>query len=238
VYKVASFCQQCRCHMDLIVDFRGHRVCQNPCPNANFPLHHFILDEEDFASGSVSDDGISSPDNLEFSFRCTSELCRAGVTVRIRPPRLKRKHLNLLTNTQLLEARREDAIRQDPERLAPTDFPSATPTEALEVFYSYLRDSLEKGRPPSKRRVPVLNRRYMAIFGQDCEGFLEEFGFKHGASVRDELEYPHRSGLTRLRQTKTMMAQSFATCQIPPRSRIRLPQPLFRPALRILRKSC
>ena len=227
LWKVSSFCQDCLCHLDVFVDFRGDGSGTNPCPNEQFPLHHFVLDvAESRASSASPQHDKASNEYVEYCFRCTSEQCRAAVTIRLRPPRLKPRYLTLLTDPSLLEARRKAAVDVDLVRNNASDFVTPTSTEALEVLFAYLRDSLDTSRPAKKRRVPVLNRRLMVTFGQDCNELLSELGFKYAVSVRASSTPPCLAFANRLlmcvRRTKRMVAPLSGTCRTRPRRKMRL----------------
>ena len=189
MYKVAAFCQECRYHLDLIIDYGESAKCAKPCPNREYPLHHFLfvpdasLDSLAATNGGANE--LQQP--LEFHFRCTSPTCAALLLVRLRPPRLRNDQLKLLTDERLLQNRRDTAILLDTVRGG--DFPLSTPLTALDILHAYLRDSLDLTRPPNKRRIPVLNRKYMVTFGQDCNDLLTDLGFTFSVSKQLPTKY-------------------------------------------------
>ncbi len=176
IYTVASFCQECRCHLVLTVEFRGNDTYRDYCPSQQYPLHHFLHDPSTLPS-----DADAGERCLQFGFRCSAEPCRARAFVQLRPPRIRPEHLRLLTEPKLLEARREAAVQVDRQR--DTEFVTAKPIDALEVLYRYLQDSFERSRPANKRRIPPLNKRFMVTFGTDCNDLLSGLGFKYMQSV-------------------------------------------------------
>ena len=174
-WKVAAFCLACRYHVDLIIDFRGRDSYLNPCPNGEYPLHHFVLDTRGEDMGDISS---AQTHTADFQFRCTAEQCQAALVIRMHPPHLRDDQLRLLTDIALLEARKEAAVRADPARF--DEFQTAKPLETLGFLPSYFRDSLAVTRPTSRRRIPVRNRLFMLSFGSDCHELLEELGFRYG----------------------------------------------------------
>ena len=127
---------------------------------------------------------------MNFQFQCTAEHCQAILVIRMRAPHLRDDQLRLLTDTVLLEARKEAAVRTDPARF--DEFQTAKPVETLGVLHAYFRDSLDLTRPTSRRRVPVRNRLFMLSFGSDCDKLLEDLGFRYGVRMQStQISYHH-----------------------------------------------
>lgn len=169
LYKVSSFCQKCRYHLDLIVDFHDYGVRNAPCPNKDFPLHHFIYQEED-----PNEQDVYLDHNIPktFRFQCSAKQCPANLRISIRPPRLKEQYIRLMTDRTFLRRRLESAKRIDPDR---TDHMMARPIDGLDFLSSYMKDSLNPQK--GKTRIPLLNRKFLVTYGRDCDEMLTEFGF-------------------------------------------------------------
>lgn len=169
VYKVASFCQNCRFHLDLVVDFSDYEIRNSPCPSKDYPLHHFIYQAEDVSEGNML--GNSNVPKT-YRFQCSSTKCPAELRIRMRPPRLKDEHIRLMTDRILLRKRLESAKILDPGR---TDHRMARPVDGYDFLSTYLKDSLNPTR--GKSRVPLLNRKFLVTFGRDCDEMLRGLGF-------------------------------------------------------------
>lgn len=169
IYKVACFCMNCRWHLDLTVDFRDDGSKNEPCPNENYPLHHFIYQAED---GSQPD--VFGRQNVAKTYRflCSAEKCPVEIRIRMRPPRITDEYKRLMTDTLLLRRRLDAAKNIDPDR---TDSQPARPVEGLDYLTTYLKDSFEPKK--GKTRIPLLNRKFLKTFGRDCDTMLQEFGF-------------------------------------------------------------
>lgn len=171
MYKVASFCQTSRDHLDLIVDFRGDSARTRPCPDQDNPLHHFVFQRPYLKGQSIS----KLPH--DYTFRCTAEQCPATARIRIRPPRLTDADIALLTDTKILEGRYQAAVRVDPQRVG---LRSARPVDVLNNLRSYLGDCLDTSG--ERKRIAMRNKRFLVSFGQDCDHLLRRLGFSEQVS--------------------------------------------------------
>ncbi|KAJ9647333.1 ubiquitin-specific protease ubp2 [Coniosporium tulheliwenetii] len=118
-----------------------------------------------------------------FAFECTAPQCPAALSIRLKPPRLRPEHIELLTDPDLLRIRFEAAVLKDPDR---ADARPARPAEVLNNLNLYLRDALDVTKP--HRRIPGKNRKFMTAFGEDCTEILEYLNFTYipPASAYDE----------------------------------------------------
>ncbi|KAF2758157.1 cysteine proteinase [Pseudovirgaria hyperparasitica] len=169
-YKIATYCNQCRFHFDVTVDYSGQLYHGSPCPNNEFPLHHFThvpSKENDKAGPSLS------PQDSTYHFRCTAKDCPVEVYVRSRPPMFKTSWVDLLTNVDGLRARLAAAKSVDPNRAL--DINLALPWDGMQYLRKYIVDSLS---PEVKHKmIPARNVKFMAAFGSDCDHVLLELGF-------------------------------------------------------------
>ncbi len=164
VWKVAAVCRECRCHLSVVIAF-GESVehVLFPCPNREFPLHHF---RRQLPSDEAADDGGSTC----YSFECTSPHCRARLKVEIRLPILEPKDILLLTDRNLLKARLQAALVSNPNAQA------VEPIQVLTTLRAYIGDSLkERGND----HFPAMNKRFMVSLGPDATELITRFGFTY-----------------------------------------------------------
>ncbi|KAF2011767.1 cysteine proteinase [Aaosphaeria arxii CBS 175.79] len=180
VYKVASFCQNCRWHIDVVVDFRCDGR-ETPCSKENkHPLHHFVFRTED----TDSDNAFGSAQVPRvFHFQCSGPQCPVALQIRMRPPRFNDEHISLMTNSARLRQRLETAKQLAGER---ADANMARPVDALDFLTTYLTDALKP--QPGKGRIPLLNRKFLKTFGKDCDNILTGLGFSHAVEKSEEGE--------------------------------------------------
>ncbi|KAF2198172.1 cysteine proteinase [Delitschia confertaspora ATCC 74209] len=174
VYKIASYCMKCRWHLELMVDFRDDGFRTLPCPaDTEFPLHHFIFQGE---KGPSHDHFGDRKIPRDYRFRCSAPRCPVHLHVRLLPPRLKDEYITLLTDKILLKKRLDRAGVIEPRC---QNEQVAKPVDGLLFLRTYLRDSLQPKQ--GKGRIPLLNRKFLKTFGEDCDALLTELGF-----VREE----------------------------------------------------
>lgn len=181
IYKVASYCSQCRWHIDVIVDCKDrgslHRLCGRQ--NREFPLHHFVFDGEN----SEESNGLGSQRApRSFSFHCTAEPCSASVRIDFKPPRFTEHDQELLMNKAQLRRRFDKARELIGEREGETMSRIVDGPDFLDTF---LKDSLNPS--PGKNRIPLLNRKFAKTFWRDCDQLLTRLGFQY---TREESEEP------------------------------------------------
>lgn len=98
------------------------------------------------------------------------------ISLRIVAPLLKPEHVEVLTNTELIRVRAEDAIAASPERLEGMSIPE--PIVTLDNLRLYILNAL-RNEDRSKPIHPN-NKRFMICFGIDgrpCKEVLEFLGF-------------------------------------------------------------
>lgn len=175
--RVASFCQECRCHMLLMVDFRSGSG-EQPCPNPQYPLHHFVHVPQ---SSSCRRKSADLPKGERWTdqqrFECSSPCCPAAVTVRIRPPRITPEWETLLTDAARIKERADIVMKMAPERFEGIAHP--LPINVLMNLRSYLNNAL---RNPGAKKIASLNKKFVTSFGdygQPCRELLEYLGFTY-----------------------------------------------------------
>ncbi|KAF2466740.1 cysteine proteinase [Lindgomyces ingoldianus] len=180
VYRIASFCQQCRWHLDLMVDFRDNGSKTSPCrsSSADFPIHHFIYEQEDT---SQRDPFGRQNVPRSYRFHCSAPTCPVEVRIRLLPPRFSDQHITLLTNRMHLRKRWEAARQISGDR---ADAHMARSVDALDFLSTYLQDSLSPQK--GKARIPLLNRKFLKTFGRDCDDILKGLGFTNAVEIEDD----------------------------------------------------
>ena len=171
-YRVASYCLDCRWHTDLVVDFRnGSPGCTRPCPNEDFPLHHFRYCPSSANPNTLDRDGQIQQTHM---FECSSPFCSATVSFLFRPPRITPSFLSLLTDRQVIRARVEKAVGQDPKRYE--GFKQIFPSTVLSNLRTYISDALSTV-PEKRRRFNIYNKNFATTLGEDCTPILISLGF-------------------------------------------------------------
>lgn len=176
-YKVASFCYECRCHLLMIVEFQNGNG-ERPCPNSQYPLHHFIHHPQSSSRRQNSVDTHRGDRWVDQQrFECSSPYCPAVVTVRIRPPRITAQWKTLLTDEQLVRERAEAVMKLAPDRFEGIAPP--LPINVLLNLRSYISNAL---RNPEVKKIASLNKKFVTCFGdfgQPCRDLLEFLGFTY-----------------------------------------------------------
>jgi ubiquitin carboxyl-terminal hydrolase 25/28 len=171
LYKVATYCQKCRWHINLNVDYHEDNYKSEPCGKAtkDYVLHHFI-----FVSEETEKDHPMGNSNTEraYNFQCSAPRCPVELRVEMHPPRFSDHDLELLTNKAVLRQRLEKAKQLAGDR---ADGHMARSVDALDFLGTYLNDSLNPQK--GKSRIPVLNRKFVKTFGKDCDHILKGLGF-------------------------------------------------------------
>ncbi|KAJ4300678.1 ubiquitin-specific protease ubp2 [Kalmusia sp. IMI 367209] len=181
IYKIATYCQKCRWHFDIVVDFRDDGPQNSPCKKANsdYPLHHFLFKGEEDEHRLDSLGGQNKPRTCNFS--CSAPKCPVVLRIRISPPRFTDLDIHLLTDKGNLRRRWERSKELNGNR-ADTDM--ARPIDAPDFLNTYLHDSLNPKL--GKRRIPLLNRKFLKTFGVDCDDILIKLGFSRSVEVEED----------------------------------------------------
>ncbi|KAI9743337.1 MAG: ubiquitin-specific protease ubp2 [Claussenomyces sp. TS43310] len=174
-YIAASYCSKCYHHFDVIVDYRQRPDRQRPCDlNHEYPLHHLQHCQSSRRSENEIRDASDKYDPWieEHNWLCSAPDCPVVVVVRISSPRIKRRHLKLLTDPELIFRRGTKTIQADPARYEGTG--PLTSIDVLSVLRQYLADAL-KGQA---KRVAVRNKKFLLAFSDDCDEIFEFLEFK------------------------------------------------------------
>ena len=157
VWHANLVCSKCRCRLTLTVSFDASDV---PCPNSQYPLHHFVW------QGSSNHDG-----RVIVHLVCSAPRCRARLVVQIQTGIITSADIAMLTDRGYLRSRYETA-RKDHASAS-----ELSPAQALEVFRSYVRDAAINS--DANKRVPAQNRRFQGALGKDAENLLTRLGFRY-----------------------------------------------------------
>ncbi|KAF1946448.1 cysteine proteinase [Clathrospora elynae] len=181
VYKVASYCTRCRWHIDVVVDHRSDPGKDRPCKkgDTDYLLHHFLYEGE-----GDSDDANALGAQLQphtYTFRCSAPHCPVAVRISLKPPRFSEQDIDTLTNQAQLRRRWEVAKQMAGDR---ADTTMARRVDAVDFLNTYLQDSLNPS--PGKRRIPLLNKRFLKTFGRDCDSILKNLGFSNQSEPEED----------------------------------------------------
>ncbi|KAJ4990772.1 ubiquitin carboxyl-terminal hydrolase [Stagonosporopsis vannaccii] len=206
-YKSASYCPQCRWHIDVIVNFKEPGFSRQVCgrQNAEYPLHHFVYD----GANHEENNGLGSQRTPKsFNFCCTAGPCSISVRIDMKPPHFTEHDQDLLMNKAQLRRRFEQARSLIGEREGETMSRSVDGPDFLDTF---LRDSLAPA--PGKTRVPLLNRKFAKTFWRDCDSILTKLGFQYTReeSEEEEGEYVEAWHLPKLDQQQDPLRASLRT---------------------------
>ncbi|KAL5114379.1 ubiquitin-specific protease ubp2 [Pleosporales sp. CAS-2024a] len=170
--RVASYCSQCRWHIDVVVASRGHAAKTRPCRRGDgeFLLHHFLFQGEGDENGTSPLGFPSAP--RKYTFTCSAPQCPVTVHIHMRPPHLSDHDIETLTNSAKLRRRWEDAKQTAGDR---ADTTMARSVDGPDYLSTYLLDSLNPVK--GKTRIPLLNKKFFKTFGRDCDSILTRLGF-------------------------------------------------------------
>ena len=168
-----------RIHLHVKVDYTI-RFEQAPCPSAEHPLHHLVRSEfqEPLERNLWKRQNPTSKDEI-FTYKCSSSTCSATVTVRLSPPILTKEHVHILTDSDLLGQRTEDAFRRQGGQTEGMKYPTAT--DVLCDLRSYIKNSWKANAEAKFGSIKLTNKRFIVRFGPDgaaCQQVLEHLGFQ------------------------------------------------------------
>ncbi|OQU93969.1 A repeat-containing protein isoform 3 [Cladophialophora immunda] len=179
IWSVAAFCQVCRVHLHVKVDYTI-RFNDGNCPTVDHPLHHLVRSgfQEPLERSAWQRRSPNSQDEI-YTYRCSSLSCSATVTVRYSLPVLRPSDIHTLTDPSLLRQRTEDAFRERQGHTEGMRHPG--PADVLLDLRAYLRNSWRARDDPKYRSINLSNRRFIVRFGPEgnaCKDVLEHLGFQ------------------------------------------------------------
>ncbi|KAH8661378.1 hypothetical protein BGZ60DRAFT_84575 [Tricladium varicosporioides] len=181
IYIVSTYCQNCRYHFEIEVDFSRQTDAQTPChlSNKDSPLHHLQLLESVYYSKENPGRLKASKYNpvLEYHrFECSRRACPVRVSIKVSAPRLPQVVLGPILDTAKLQERGRKEIQADPQR-----YPNMTPVTvaaALGFLRTYITDARAAHNQPSPKRIAKRNKKYALAFGNDCDKLLVYLDFQ------------------------------------------------------------
>ena len=176
-YVVATYCQNCRWHFHITVDFWAVREGQVPCSlvdEAN-PLHHLRYLEPVERPKESND--------AEYWFACSGPRCPLIVKIHIFPPRLDTELLRKFDNATVLNQRWRNIIAEEPERYA--GLPPLTPIHVFSNLKQYLEDAKTVTDAGDRKKIAKRNKKYYLAFANECDDLFYYLGF---TVVREEKE--------------------------------------------------
>ena len=113
-----------------------------------------------------------------YHFECSHFSCSAKVSLRILSPLINQDFVQLLTDTELIRKRADEAIAASPDRLE--GMTSPLPITVLDNLRIYLSNSLHNRE--LTKDISAINKRFMVAFGlkgTPCKEVLEFLRFKY-----------------------------------------------------------
>jgi len=176
-YVVATYCQKCRWHFHITVDFWAVREGQVPCNLADEanPLHHLRYLEPT--------EPMKEREDAECYFACSGPRCPVIVKIQIFPPRLGAELLHKFDNATVLNQRGRNVIAEEPERFA--GLPPLTPIHVFSNLKQYLEDAKTETDAGERKKIAKRNKKYYLAFANECDDLFHYLGF---TEVREEKE--------------------------------------------------
>ena len=154
-----------------MIDYRNQLPGIIPCPNKEFPLHHFIHDaKSEGVYQATRGKGESWVDKRYF--RCSSSTCSARLTVRVHSPKLRLSWVALLTDRSLIKERAQKVIDAEPARFEGHAVPA--PVGILVNLRTYI---LNATTDLELRPIKSNNKKWLLSLGEPCADLLEYIGF-------------------------------------------------------------
>lgn len=181
VYIVAAYCTECLSHLELRLDFREERYDLYPCPNKEWPLHHFVYKPEKSQPRQTAKSASISGHDSDWidiqRFECSSPRCNAKLSIQVKPPRLIPEWVSLLTDKTLIDQRAAKAMAEEPERFEGHSNPQ--PLEVLSNLRQYISHALTK---EAGRTILGNNKKWLLCLGESCSELLQYLCFTREVS--------------------------------------------------------
>ncbi|PSK53951.1 Translation initiation factor IF-2 [Elsinoe australis] len=156
-FWVEAVCRRDRTHIH--IDLKYNPSGRRPCPNNDFPLHHFVR--------------LRASPGSDYTFQCSSPDCGAIVNFKYYHKVISDSDVDILTNPDFLRKRYDEAVAKHGVHRG---FVPATEVSTLWKLRRYVRDSL---KPDGiEKKVPLENKRYLESFATDCDDVFLRLGFR------------------------------------------------------------
>lgn len=172
--QLSAICSKCRRHLQIAVDSSTTVSQHRPSPGH---IHHLVYKGER-QTGANTTEGVNwKGQSVEiFYYECSNLACPARVSVSVASPILTDYSIRLLTDSELLRKRAEEAIASHPNRLEGMGPPLAI--DVLMNLRTYITNALQ-GR---NRPISAVNKRFMCCFGvegEPCRDLLQFLDFTY-----------------------------------------------------------
>lgn len=180
--RVSAICTRCRSHLQMAVTYAGG--LGQPIQSLSGHVHHFVYKSGRQRSG-VSPAEVTPKGQVveSFQYECSYLSCSAAVSVRVLGPVLTDRWVRLLTDTDLLAERADEAIAAHPERMEGIARP--LPINVLTNLRIYIANALTDAQ--RSKSISAINKRFMACFGVEgrpCQELLESLGFTYKVNIQ------------------------------------------------------
>ncbi|KAF9883484.1 ubiquitin-specific protease ubp2 [Aspergillus nanangensis] len=173
--KVSAICSECRYHLQVGVSSDpgiGHT--NHALPNH---IHHFVFNSGRHGDSNSPAEVTAKGQAVDtFYYECSYLTCPVSVHVRVVSPILNDGWVKLLTDSELLHQRAEEAIAAHPTRLEGIATP--LPINVLLNLRAYINNALHDTQ--QSKSISAINKRFMSCFGVEgkpCKDLLEFLGF-------------------------------------------------------------
>ena len=188
-YNVSSYCQQCRYHFNVAVDFTDTTRGQQPCKlsDKDNPMHHLRL----LRSWNIKEHKDEPFDKYNpviesYQFVCSASKCPVTVEFTISAPRLPKTRLKSLIDAEALESRGKRVIAGEPERYVGLE--PLLPIQVFSNLRQYLQDAQASSRVPGDvKRIARRNKKYFLAFADECNDLFDYLDF-HPKTENGETE--------------------------------------------------
>ena len=178
-YVIATYCQNCKYHFDIIVDYTQGRRGSKPCrlSDKENPMHHLRL-VKSWIKNRDGDPPDWSKYNMKIeshTFYCSASSCPATVVINISMPRLPPQMLPSILDQVTLRDRGARIIAEEPER-----FLGQTPLSPAQVFMNiraYLMDAKLGSDGGPLKKIAKRNKKFCLAFADECDSLFEYMDF-------------------------------------------------------------
>ncbi|KAL4930727.1 ubiquitin-specific protease UBP2 [Aspergillus undulatus] len=174
--KISATCSQCRYHLQLKVTAN---TVGKPVQSFSDHMHHLTFYHGKYRGGQEQEEITAKGQAVEtFDFQCSYPTCAYRVSIRVASPLLSDDMVRLLTDTELLRKRTDEALASDPERLEGVARPQ--PITVLMNLRTYVDNALRNNQ--QSKSISAVNKRFMTSFGvggQPCQDLFEFLGFTY-----------------------------------------------------------
>lgn len=174
--KVNSVCTKCRSHLQVVVNHTRQFINS---PLTQDHIHHLHYksgrQKNAWSTGEITEHGQEVE---TFHYECTHPFCTAMVSLRILSPLLTPNHVQLLTDSEVIRKRAEEAIATSPDRLEGMAIPQ--PITVLDNLRLYLVNALRNDE--RNKAIHANNKRFMLSYGANgspCQELLGFLGFEN-----------------------------------------------------------